>query len=301
MTTSITYIILLRTQENNVPKLAANLNTITGKFRKEYIIVDDCSTDNTLAAAQEAFGHFPRATILCNTEYRGTAYSVNLALKLSHGDYVHFIDGDEIVTPNSTEELLNACDTMGCEVAYGLHGTLDGSDNKFVSPYETGEVLSIESPIKAVLDNRIRDIRKIGYSASLISMNLLEKINGADDDLFLHNLSLGLRCGKYSKFAAVKKTLCYSLASSAERYDKKFETYNNLLAIEHFMEDHKEIAEQYKPEIYKALWTALWNLGKQYKVQSLPRYLLSRYVKRNLDSAMLLALYRDYITRLELE
>ena len=297
---SITYLILLYNQEKNLPDLVKSLQDITGSFRKEYIIIDDCSTDNSLLSARRLFASFPRTSIISNNEYKGSAYSLNLGIKLASSEYIHFVDGGDILASNSTAKLLKALHAMGTDVACSLHGTLSKIDNHKVDNIDTtGDIILVESPIKELLDNRkVTDIRYIGYSGTLVSSYLLEKISGADEDAFLHNMSLGLRCGKYSKFAFVKETLYYTTNPIEKRYDKDFLVYNSLIAIANFIEDHREISEQYKPEIYKALWSSLWYLGK-FKTQTLPKYLLSRYIRHNLDLDMLIELYRGYITRLE--
>jgi glycosyltransferase involved in cell wall biosynthesis len=296
---NITYIILLKNQEKNIQSLADSFKSLHGDFRKEYIIVDDFSSDNTRAVAMEAFSNFPKTTIISNNNFYGPSYSINQALKVATGKYIHFIDGDEVLAPDSTALLMQACDAMGTSIALGLCGTLGDDGNKFSNPYDTGDISLVESPVKAILENIIPDIRRVGYSSTLIARGLLEQIGGANESIFLSNMSLGLSCGKYSKIAFVKKTLCYSRDVVLHRYEKPFEAYNDLSAIVDFIENHRAVAENYTSELYKALWSILWHLGKKYKVQTLPKYFLSRYMKRNLDCDTLIDLYCGYIESLE--
>ena len=294
---TVTYLILLHNNEKDLPQLVDSLKHIEGSFRKEYIIVDDASTDNTKSLAQELFARLPRVTILSNDTYSGPAFSINHAINLIQGEYVHFVFGGHILEPFSTTKLINACVSLGTELSFGLHGTIDELHNKYKNVSETGDTILIEAAIKAVLANKIQDIRAIGYSGTLMTSRLLTKIAGADVSIFLHNISLALRAGKYSKFASVKETLYYRSESSTKLYDNKFEGYDNLQAISNFIEAHPEIAEHYKPEIYKALWSILWNLDK-FNIRTLPKYILSRYLKKSLELADLVQLYRQYIDKL---
>ncbi len=296
---NITYIILLKNQEKNIQSLADSFKVLQGDFRKEYIIVDDFSSDNTRAVAMETFSNFPKTTIISNNNFYGPSYSINQALKVATGKYIHFIDGDEVISQDSTSLLLQACDSMGTSIALGLCGTLSGDGNKFSSPYDTGDISLIESPVKAILENTIPYIRHVGYSSTLISRGLLEQIGGANENIFLCNMSLGLNCGKYSKVAFVKKTLCYSRDTLEHRYENQFQAYNDLSAIVDFMQNHRAVAENYTSELYKALWSILWHLGKKYKIQTLPKYFLSRYMKQNLDCDTLIELYCGYIESLQ--
>lgn len=279
--------------------MASSLKAMQGNLRKEYIVIDDFSDDDTASQAGKYFGSFPRCTILTNDEYHGPSYSINKALNIAHGKFIHFVDGDEILDPDATSILLDACKSFGTSAACGLYGKIGKDGNKFKSQYETGDTIILDNPVKTILDNSVHDIRRFGYSGTLVSAYLLEEIDGIDEHIFTHNMSMALSTGKYSKFAFVKKTLCYSNASMESRYDKKFLIQNDLQAIVHFMEDHEKFAENYTAEIYKALWAFLWNLDKKHKVRSLPRYFLSRYMKKSLDVDTLIELYMGYIEQLD--
>lgn len=295
---SLTYIILLKNQSKNIPALVESLKAIRGKFRKEFIVVDDCSDDDTLEVARKYFATFSRCTILTNDEYHGPSYCVNKALSITHGKYVHFVDGDEILDPDSTWELLESCKAFGSAAAFGLHGKIDKDGNRFKSSYETGDTILLDDPIKSILTNSAKGIRDFGYSGTLMSTFLLEEMFGVDEHVFTHNMSMALSAAKLTKFTLVKKTMCYRNDNLEKRYDKKFLIHNQLQAIAHFMEDNPRFSEHYTADIYKALWSFLWHIDKKHKVKSLPRYFLSRYMKNSLDVDTLIELYQGYIEQI---
>ena len=78
----------------------------------EYVFVDDCSTDNSLdvLATSLAKHNIPneKATIIKHKANEGIAVSRNDCIKNAHGEYVQFIDSDDWIEPNMTEELVNA-------------------------------------------------------------------------------------------------------------------------------------------------------------------------------------------------
>jgi hypothetical protein len=188
---------------------------------------------------------------------------------------------------------------MGSSIACSLYGTIDSEGNKFSSSFDTGDIITIDSPIKAILEDSIPFIREIGFGGCLISRSLLDEIILDDDKVFLHNMSLALSLAKYSRFAFIKETLCYRYEYMDGRYKEKFVVYNILASILDFMESHPEVASQYTSEIYKILWRSLWNLGKRYKIKAIPKYFLSRYIAKSLTCAGLIELYKDYIAELE--
>ena len=294
MHNTVTYLIFLHNNAQDLQILADSIKNINCDLSKEYIIIDDASTDNTKAIAQRLFAALPRVTIVSNSIYSGPAFSINNVMHLIQGEYIHFVFGGQILEPFSTTKLIHGCKAFGTELAFGMCGTIDELGNKYKNSASTGDAILIDVPIKAALENKIVDIRRVGYSGTLMTKGLLQKIAGVDMSIFLHNMSLLLRAGKYSKFVAVQETLYYGRDSI---YDRKFEEYDNLCAISNFIEAYWEIAECYKPEIYKALWSILWHLDR-YNIKTLPRYLLSRYLSKNLDLQELVALYREYVDKL---
>ncbi|MEA0971755.1 Glycosyltransferase family 2 N-terminal domain protein [Candidatus Megaera venefica] len=59
-----TYIVLIHNNESNIAKLVDSLKKIVGNFRKEFIFVDDGSTDNSLNLLKAEVNDIPRTTII---------------------------------------------------------------------------------------------------------------------------------------------------------------------------------------------------------------------------------------------
>ena len=66
----------------------------------ELIIVDDCSTDNTKAVLAPYLAKYPNIHYTCLEKHSGTAVARSEALKQVKGDYVAFLDSDDLWTPN---------------------------------------------------------------------------------------------------------------------------------------------------------------------------------------------------------
>lgn len=66
----------------------------------ELIIVDDCSTDNTKAVLAPYLAKYPNIHYTCLEKNSGPAVARSEALKQAKGDYVAFLDSDDLWTPN---------------------------------------------------------------------------------------------------------------------------------------------------------------------------------------------------------
>jgi glycosyltransferase involved in cell wall biosynthesis len=73
--------------------------------RKEIIVVDDGSRDRTLSVAQ----HFASRTVFVVTQpNQGAASARNHALALSQGDYIQWLDADDLLAPDKVEKQMEA-------------------------------------------------------------------------------------------------------------------------------------------------------------------------------------------------
>lgn len=73
----------------------------------ELIIVDDHSVDNTRLKIKTVFGNESRIILYESRVNSGTSASRNIALRLSTGRYITFLDSDDILESNYLESQLN--------------------------------------------------------------------------------------------------------------------------------------------------------------------------------------------------
>jgi glycosyltransferase involved in cell wall biosynthesis len=75
--------------------------------RKEIVVVDDGSSDQTLALAKQFESDCIRVVTQPN---QGAASARNTALALSHGDYIQWLDADDLLAPDKIERQLAVLD-----------------------------------------------------------------------------------------------------------------------------------------------------------------------------------------------
>ncbi|MCH6162203.1 glycosyltransferase family 2 protein [Streptomyces marispadix] len=81
----------------------------------EFILVDDCSTDDTPEILAEAERELSGAVLVRHESNGGLATARNTGLDASRGRYLTFLDGDDWVEPGHYPRLLAAIEKLGCD------------------------------------------------------------------------------------------------------------------------------------------------------------------------------------------
>ena len=284
-----TYIVLLNDNEDNIPHLINSLKKLNGSFKKEFIIIDDGSKDNSLKIAKSAINDLPKTTIITQTN-QGPAISINKATSIASGDYIHFVQGDEILHPDSTTIMIDACIKFGTQVACGQIEETKVEPKSFTQKISLNEKLIIH-PLKEILLNKILPLRNIGSSGSLVYYSLIEKAGKADNSIYSQTMSLSLRCAKYSNFVFINDVLSRKRESHLPR-EIKFEAYNNLRSIYNFASNHPDICAPLFAELLKNL------SSETLPIKSKIYYYLRSLYTKSLTLEEILGFYKDEYERL---
>ena len=89
--------------EKMIPDAIASILAQTGDFDLEILIADDRSTDATREVVARLSALHPQIVLLENTGAKGPGGGRNTCLKRAAGDYVAFLDADDVWLPNHLE------------------------------------------------------------------------------------------------------------------------------------------------------------------------------------------------------
>ncbi len=85
----------------------------------EYIFVDDCGRDGSMAVVEAAAKQDSRIVCLYNRENRGPGYSRNQGIEAARGKYMAFADADDKLPADFYERLYRAAEQSGAMVCKG--------------------------------------------------------------------------------------------------------------------------------------------------------------------------------------
>ncbi len=84
----------------------------------EILITDDCSTDNTVQIVQEMQKEDSRIKLFQNKTNSGAAFSRNNSISQASGNYIAFLDSDDLWLPKKLELQIALMEESGCVLSY---------------------------------------------------------------------------------------------------------------------------------------------------------------------------------------
>ena len=161
----------------------------------EIIISDDCSTD---ATAEIAAGYSDRVRNVRRSQNGGLSANRNTAVRASRGDWLLFLDHDDVLLPHALESLSTTAQSTGAGVVYGfvlLRGSRPERSRLHGLPWAVGE------PPKAAEANFWwTAITSTG--CALFRRSLIDEVGEFDEAILqAEDCEFWLRCGVSCRFA----------------------------------------------------------------------------------------------------
>ena len=99
--------------------LRQTLNSVCFQTYKnlEIICVLDCPTDNSEKIIEEFVQNDNRIVIVKHTKNLGQAIARNNGVQHSSGEYIHFMDADDLISPDFYETMINAAEKADADIS----------------------------------------------------------------------------------------------------------------------------------------------------------------------------------------
>lgn len=179
------------------------LESVLAQTFKDYeiIVINDGSTDNSLAVIQEYQNNYPDKIKVINQENQGVVIARNKAIEQASGEYIFPLDGDDKITPDCLEKLYEAMlnnkgDIITCRVQY-----FDKKTEEMILPQPNKQNMNKDNClVNAALLRKIDFIKAGGYDQKFgialedydLWCNLLyrhnKKIYRVDEILFFYRM-----------------------------------------------------------------------------------------------------------------
>ncbi|RDC63532.1 glycosyltransferase family 2 protein [Adhaeribacter pallidiroseus] len=176
----------------------------------EIIILDDASTDNSVAIIQEYCRRFPHLQFIQNSSNLGSCRAFNRAFKQSTGKYIIDFATDDVLLPNRITEQVQCFADLPED--YGVvytNAILINEASQPIRPFY--QILPNGKRYLEPVSGWIYEflVRKyfISTPTMLIKRTVLEKLNGYNEELVYEDFDFWVRSSRYFQYYFLDKIL----------------------------------------------------------------------------------------------
>lgn len=224
--------------------IAESIQSVINQTYKEWelIIVDDCSTDNT----DEVVASFKddRIKYLKNEKNSGAALTRNRAMREAQGEWIAFLDSDDLWTSDKLEKQIKFMVDNGYVLSYTEYEKIDEEDNP-LNIYVTGP--DVVNKRKMYNYDYIGQLTMM-YSAKHFGLIQIKDIKKNNDYAIRLQLYKEEETCAYLLKENLAKYRVRKVSISHDKFRRKFKSHYDLF---HVCDEKNAVM---------AMWYACWNM-----------------------------------------
>lgn len=159
----------------------------------EWLITDDCSSDSTLSVLQNLASDDERIKIYRNEVNSGAAVSRNNSISYASGDFIAFIDSDDLWLPEKLEKQVRFMEDNNIDFSFTAYELIDEGGKS------TGQKVDTHLTGPVSYEDMLRKKATLGCSTVMLRRSAFEDISmplirtGQDYGLWLKLLKTGAK------------------------------------------------------------------------------------------------------------
>ena len=114
----------------------------------ELIIIDDCSTDGSLRIARQCAENDARIRVLNNCVNRSVAFCRNCGIEAARGEYIAFLDSDDIWVQDKLERQISLLIETGSQFTCASYDFIDSEGKPVLRPHYVPDKLDFQSILR---------------------------------------------------------------------------------------------------------------------------------------------------------
>lgn len=250
----------------------------------EIIVVDDASTDPQWTEYSNYLEqHYSKVKIIRNLDNKGPANRLNQGANTAQGDYLFFMDADDVLAPNRLKQILDLMTQSSCDLFYGNKVKI--YDLAEMQQHPKMDTQIIENPLTYMIQHNIMEM------CVMCSREVWLQSNGCNASLFIQDESLALQLGAVAKKLLFTKTpTVFVILDVAETKTKRGDNrlsqnlnqqhHDMFFTIYDFLNDH-ELDQTQQNLLKKKALSTYWKSLKSRNQKSIKEFLFYILAKRN--------------------
>ena len=234
-----------------------------GDFEKQYIIVDDGSTDDSLKIIHEITSDWSDVTIV-RQENKGAANATNAGIARVSQPYIKFVDADDLLTDTATDTLLSALENSTACLSFGeaIWYREDSSINFSIS-HLSPKIELLDNPLRLAMRNTM-----FNPTQCLAKSEAVDAVGGCDErTIHTQDYSLTLRLALHWPLLRIHMPVAYIPESVAQRVsaDQAYVLRRVTRTLALFVRDHPELDKNIKQYACRRAASRAWRYSRRNK------------------------------------
>jgi len=172
----------------------------------EVIVIDDASTDDSIAVIESCLVDRPQAQLIRNRRNAGVVRNMNYGIEIARGTIIHFAAADDITYPQLFERGMAVLERFPQAALFSSRSDLIDEAGGLLGPVPAPSPIRVPGYVDAanVAEKLMRDDSWFMGNTSLFRRKMLREIGGFPEEL------QGFTDGYVSRLLALKFGACYS-------------------------------------------------------------------------------------------
>ena len=203
---AVAFVVPVYNKAQWLPGVLDRIAAQRGRFGREYIFVDDGSTDESLSILKRRTAGWPDVTIIEQANH-GSAHATNRGIERASAPFIKLCDADDLLAADATAVLLSALRrSEGAVLAYGNAELYDSeSEIDFGADLLGAPTTIIRRPLRAALRNSLCNPTQL-----LVRTDVAKRCGGCDERVrFSQENALVLRLAAQGSFVRTSATVAF--------------------------------------------------------------------------------------------
>jgi glycosyltransferase involved in cell wall biosynthesis len=259
----VSFVVPVFNKRRFLRQVIAGLAAQRGEFAREFIFIDDGSTDGSRDELEQRTAALGNARIIAQAN-AGPSVTTNRGLNAARFPLVKLVDGDDVLLPDATAQLMAVLARHPeAALAYGQSAYYADAEDALARiahvPAAAPPPERIEHALKALLRECY-----LGPSNCLIRKNAALAVGGCDERVFVQDYSLLLRLAETAPFVALDAPVVLHPSTPQDRLNDGGPQllHDTNLTVVHFLAEHK-VAPELATMATRRAMTRAWLWAKR--------------------------------------
>jgi len=184
----ISYVITVYNKAAYMEPMLNGLEHQTGTFTREYIFVDDGSTDTSVDLIRERTKDWPNVRII-QQENAGISVATNTGGFAAQGEFIKIVDADDVLTRYASARMLDMMREHNLDHLSARWVLSDDVEKDAQAQNDdSGSVTVITDPLREFIKRGMA-----GSTSTMVRTQTFKEMGGADPEVFVQDVSIPLR------------------------------------------------------------------------------------------------------------